>query len=529
MSLQSAWSTLIPESAREKTYSWLAFVVFGLLVAWFFGPYLHWFPRGIHEWAQSDRLSLAYGYYDRGFNFFLPRTFSLHPIDGVVGAEFPFQAYIAALLGLVVGRAHISEAFRVLDMLMLTVACTYLFRLVFEVTRNVSIALVPGAFLLSAPLYIYYSGNYLPDPFGVSLLCVSFYYLHRFFYRERRLAYFVVGFGLATLGSLVKLSIVLYLGSICLVLLIVSYVRPFFLSVREKVVFLVMMVVGFSAVGGWIFYMRWLNENYTSWIFLSTVLPMKDKEESDMVIRAIEQYVIPEYLTVSAYRLLYFSLAVLVIYGVLRWRQVPQFATYVAVLLVATVGIFPYYLLMGTQFATHDYYSIAPVLPLFVLVVLGGVLAMQRLLGNRWWLQAASVVLAVVLVYNGFTHYRKRMSTSVGLNFRSEWAVDGAAWLSRSGVSEKDRIMVLGRENSPNLALTHFQRIGLSVSDSADHITGEYAHQVMANYRLRYLVIQRGLYQKLQAVNPAFFAPFKQVSEERTRVLLAPREPLSTW
>src|SRR5687768_6673094 len=91
---------------------------------------LFWLPRGIHEWAQADRLALAIQFYDTGFNLFKPTTFSLIPIDRVVGVEFPVQAYISALLGLVFGRDSISVIYRTLNIFMTLTGFYFLFRLV---------------------------------------------------------------------------------------------------------------------------------------------------------------------------------------------------------------------------------------------------------------------------------------------------------------------------------------------------------------------------------------------------------------
>jgi hypothetical protein len=66
-------------------------------------------PSRIHSWAQSDRLSLAFGFFDNGMNFLKTILFTQFSKGGVVGVEFPIQAYIAAALGQFCGRENINR------------------------------------------------------------------------------------------------------------------------------------------------------------------------------------------------------------------------------------------------------------------------------------------------------------------------------------------------------------------------------------------------------------------------------------
>ena len=75
---------------------WLAVALFLLLALVYYLPSLNWLPRGIHEWAQADRLALAISFYDNGMHFFRPQTLNLSALDGVVGVEFPLMAWLAA-------------------------------------------------------------------------------------------------------------------------------------------------------------------------------------------------------------------------------------------------------------------------------------------------------------------------------------------------------------------------------------------------------------------------------------------------
>ncbi|MFC7669639.1 hypothetical protein ACFQT0_21420 [Hymenobacter humi] len=134
-------------SSFRSRLSHAAAALFFLVVgAALYAPYLTELPGGIHAWAQADRLALALNYYDYGFDFFTPRTSNLASIGGITGVEFPLQAYVAALGGVVFGRSRIGLLFRLLDVAVVLLGFYYLFRLVFERTGHFVAGLVPGLF-----------------------------------------------------------------------------------------------------------------------------------------------------------------------------------------------------------------------------------------------------------------------------------------------------------------------------------------------------------------------------------------------
>jgi hypothetical protein len=132
--------------ASEQAWRYGVLILFIGLALILHGKYLTRLPWGFHNWAQVDRLALALSFYDYNFDFFHSRTLSLRTVDGVTGVEPPVQAYLASLLGLVVGCSRITIAFRCLDLVMMVVGFWFLFRLVFESTGRV----LAGLFLVEA-------------------------------------------------------------------------------------------------------------------------------------------------------------------------------------------------------------------------------------------------------------------------------------------------------------------------------------------------------------------------------------------
>jgi hypothetical protein len=97
------------------------------------------------------------------------------------------------------------------------------------------------------------------------------------------------------------------------------------------------------------------------------------------------------------------------------------------------------------------------------------------------------------------------------------------------GVPAQARLLVVGVDPSPNISLTHMERSGLIVCDSASRIDAGSMLRLMASHQLSYLVMPDKYYRQIQALNPTFLAPFRPLSNEPRRVVLVPTKPLPNW
>ncbi|RZK61797.1 MAG: hypothetical protein EOO59_04165, partial [Hymenobacter sp.] len=276
---------------------------FGLVALVYYWPSLGWLPRGIHEWAQADRLALAISFYDHGLHFFRPQTLSLTSFDGVVGVELPLLPYLAALGAKITGRATLVPLYRLLTIGLAWLAQYYLFRLVFERTRQVAAALLPGLFLAVSPVFAYYAGSFLPDPTGAALVLVATYYLLR--YRPgQRLGPLVGAIALFTLATLIKLSAGIYLLAGLGTVLLWGYLQPVAFGLRQRLLLLLLAGGSLGAVAGYTLYNQQLNEAYQSSLFLARPQPIQSPEQYQRVMRHIEEVWSHEYFVPFQYRLL---------------------------------------------------------------------------------------------------------------------------------------------------------------------------------------------------------------------------------
>ncbi|UYZ62083.1 ArnT family glycosyltransferase [Hymenobacter weizhouensis] len=479
-------------------------------------------------------MALALGFYDYNFDFFHPRTLSLVTVDSVTGVELPLQAYLAGLLGLVVGRANITVAFRCLDLAMMVTGFYFLFRLLFESTGRFWAGLVPVAFLLTSPVFIYYSGTYTPDPFSVSLLAVATYYYWRFYYRDRQFRHLVAATLLSGLAMLVKLSSGVYFIAFSSVILMLSYFWPSLLTLRQKIAFLSLIAGIILTLLGYVLYHHYLQEAYGPGLFLAKALPIQSFREHEQIWEKMRLCWSFEYFTPAGYVLLKGGVIVLLLYAVLRWRQVPAYSPVGMLLVLCALGVLGLYILLGSQIPVHDYYIIAPLLPLLLLLVCAATWCVAAVFNRGWgrWLTTAVLMAAVAWpMYAGFRHHHARMADPYKPHSDSyvyRWLVGGEDKLRAAGVPASAFILVLG-EDAPNLSLVYFNRRGIVWKPELAQLQAETVLRSMAGRRLAYLVMRRQILELLRQQNPALLNSFRLVLLSGDCAILQPLQPPTRW
>ena len=474
--LRSGSPTLTP-----RRWFWIALSGFAALAALLVGPVLTHLPEGIHSWAQADRLALALAFYDHGLDLSRPRTLNLSSVGGVVGVEFPLQAWLAAAAGKVLGRAAIPALFRCLTAAALVLAAAHLARHTYERSRQWAASLVPGAFLFASPVAAYYSSNFQPDAFSMSLVLIGYCYYLRYHEpaepAERRYVHLVVGVLLLLTATLVKTTAGAYLGAALLLTGLWSYVvEPLALSRAQKLGLLAVAAGTVVSVGGYVVFNRWLNSAFQSDLFLAAAKPIETAAQWAYVQQRIREVWQVEYFLAIQYDMLKVSCIVL---AVSSWWVLRRRLLVVLHLLLAAAGGVAFVKLLGLQLIDHDYYVLAPLWPgltLFVGLAIEQVaLALSRLPPWGRWIQVAGwSALVVVLLVRAWPHHRSRQSDTYlpfSAYYDYQWLRGGAAELARAGVPRTATVLVL-EQNPPNTALVYFDRYGLSLPrDATTHAT----------------------------------------------------------
>ncbi|MGI4834885.1 MAG: glycosyltransferase family 39 protein [Janthinobacterium lividum] len=527
MSAFFAFSAALPSSGRRyRLAAGLFFLALALVYYW---PSLGWLPRGIHEWAQADRLALAISYYDHGLQFFRPRTLNLSSLDGIVGVEFPLVPYLAAAGAKILGRAAIVPLYRALTSAAAGLAYYYLFRLVFERTGHFVAALVPGLFLAASPTFAYYAGNFLPDPVGASLVVVGTYYLVRYS-GSQRFGHLAAALGVLTLATLIKLSAGIYLGAALGTTLLWGYLQPLAFTLRQRWLLLLLASASLGVVVGYTLYTYYLNETYHAWIFMTSLRPIDSWAQYDTLLRRVQREWSSEYLSSFQYQLLLGSLFICLFS--LR-RIVRTEGLWVAQLGVASVGIAFFLRLLGAQLADHDYYVVATFGPGVGLLVALATTQLALRLGRspRWLVSLLFGGVLLGLLLPGLRHYRARMGDSYRTfsdYYTYRWMQGGAAQLAAARVPPAATVLVLAAE-APNLSLVYFDRRGQVWNVAPRYVSAHEIAQRMAADNLDYLIIPQPAFAAALPQHADLLTVFRPVVRTAQFVVLQRPQALRHW
>jgi len=481
----------------------------------------------LHAWAQADRLSLALNFYDFGLDFWHPRTSSFVSIGGITGVEFPLQAYLAALGGVLFGRGSIPTLFRLLDVAVAVLGFWYLFRIVYERTGNFVASMIPGAFLLNAPTYAFYAGTFQPDPVSLSLSFVGYYYwLH--FFDSRRFRYLLVALLVLTLASLIKTTTALYLAAVVGITLVWACQEPALFTTRQRQWLLAAVVAAFGTLALFIRHNQALNAAYASEQFLATVRPISTPIEYHQVWLNMRRAWLAEYATDVMYVMLAGC------FGLVLWRLRRYLGRPRLPLLLLLITSFPlaylFYKLLGAQLDVHDYYIICSFGPPALLLLLLALLDLGQVSGRGRALVTTGLgLLAVWLIGSGYHRLQQRFSDDYlpfSQFYTHGWMRGGANILQQLKVPTTARILVVD-DIAPNLALVYFDRRGLTWQPELSHLQSADLVRKMVGDSLNYVVMPQSAYQKLPE-RAALQADFV-VLVERPVAVLRRRKVDAAW
>ncbi|MVN76386.1 hypothetical protein GO988_08620 [Hymenobacter sp. HMF4947] len=519
--------TLPPWLLPRRPYHAAAFGLFAVVAAVLYGPYLHTLPEGIHVWPQADRLALAINFFDGGFHFWYPRTSGFSPgpfssIGGVTGVEFPIQAYLAGLSGLLFGRENILPVFRTLDAVMAVVGFWYLFRIVFERTGNFAAGLLPGAFLLASPTFIAYAGSTLPDPFSLSLTFVGYYYWLRYFEPNGRFADLPVALVVLSLAALIKTTCGLHLLAVFGITVLYNFFEPTRFTTRQRLVLLGVLGAGLGAVLVFYLHNQWLNETYRAEQFLATAMPVVPVVTwHTFIMRFFDTWRF-EYFSRTDYRLLIASALLCLVLARRSWQRFRP----LVLLVLATLAIgYVFYGLMGPQINIHDYYIICSFMPPVLLVLVLALLLLSTMSWRAAWprhvLTLSLLLTSGYLAYSSIEKLAGRMSDDhppASRGYTHRWMRGGAATLKQAGVPQQARLLVLG-DWAPNTALVYFDRRGITWLAYLPELTVAELERHMSADSLQYVVMPGESYAQLAPQKDALLEAFTPVLVQSVAVL----------
>jgi len=487
----------------------------------YFNELLFRFPSGIHEWGQADRLALAFNFYDNGMNLFLPSTYSQYSVNGITGVEFPVQSYLAAAIARINGRQYISINFRLLDTLISCCGLLALFLTGFRATRDFIYSLVAPVFIFCAPVFVFYTCNYLPDTASSSLVFIAFYFLFDYL-PEKKLRPLFIALVFLTLATLIKTSSGIYLTGVTGFAILQFIKRRDKQSLRGILSFVSVTVVCILAVVAYYFYNQYLNEKYHSTLFLSKIQPFRDMQEfRDYQNKYFKVQWIKEYLAYPEY--LFFPMLFAASLTFLRRDQPARMRFYLFLIFLAGALLMAY--LVGHQLLLHDYYVICIFFPLLAFGLLTAMISIAReadsSVSAKRALRTALATGMLFIIFFGNFQVSQRISPDYQPHsqwYRSPWMEGGAKTLERLGIPRQEKLLVLN-EYAPNLGLTYFDRKGYHLFPETWDGDIRIVEQFMKEHHVRYMVMESSGANELMQINPGIFSSFRILSNDRAAVL----------
>lgn len=465
----------------DKQHTLLFGAIVSILAIIYYQPSFFQLPDGQHAWAQSDRLSLAHCFYEDLSTFFYPRSYHIASMDRIVGVELPLQSYLAALLAQPFGKGAVSPIFRLIDILISLVGLFSLFAIGLRYLRFKWLAYIPALFLWTSPIFVFYSGTYLPDTASVGFIFPAAFFLICF-WEDGHFRYAWWSLLFISLAFFIKMSSGGYWVTTVLLLGLGwikhrKWVGTHFILFGTTVV-----LVGLSAI----FYLQhvnYLNTHYFSKVFLSAPKPITGSfvEQWNFALSNWKRW---EYDYLTRLHQWWILLAALFsIYAIfrksIRWKIWHGMG--LGWLFAAFVG----YYFMAEQFYHHDYYFNTCLVPITAWLVLSLCLGIDSL---KLRVVSVVAVLSILAVFPDFynTLQQKAKATS-------------GAWFTKADFSQltipKDATVLLQTESYPaafNLSLIYIDRYGFPFGiPDFEKFSPHFIASIMGFYKLDYFVASR--------------------------------------
>ena len=243
-------------------------MIISTLCFWYYHDIITWFPSHIHAWTQSDRLALAYGFLENGFDFFTPRTYNLYTADGITGVDFPIHEYLVAILMKIFGTNE-PFIFRAYTLGYSLVGYAFLYLLARKITGRDIVAAVVVLFAFTAPILTYYQAGFIPSSTSLASSFIGFYFFFRF--REgKKYVHLYWAIGLLTLAVLPRASVNIVLFAVLLVEVIRWWKDR---KIDKKA--LVAFVIAYAIIAASIMCKDHLSSEYGT-RFLASLMPASD-------------------------------------------------------------------------------------------------------------------------------------------------------------------------------------------------------------------------------------------------------------
>jgi len=445
---------------------WLAASA-GLFLAFNFSEILFLRPQSVHFWRQTDSLSFISGFVKNGGGIFSPSVLNLQCGNGQTAAEFPLVYWIIANTAFL--KVHAETSLRTVYLLTHLIGLGFLYRTFLKQGMGWILAISATVLVGSSCVLNYYAANYVPDAFAFGLTLIGLYYGLEYL-RSERLNDLIVATAVFTLAGLTKVQFLVY--PIALVACHFLTTRPVGKNSLRPLAMMLPALVAFA----WFSYVRAYNDQHCANCFLTTVRPIwnLDRQQVADVWDHVTRMWWTSYYYATTFHLLY----VVAVFVIVLWRRVER--RLLVTTLLAFLGCGTYFLLFYAQFAGHDYYAIAFV-PMIALLLasFGSALKNEPMLNGPKATGAITLSIAIISI----------LSVNYGSYRLAKRYVDGVAKvgmpadfhtlnLSEMGIAD-DALVISYPDLTCNGTLYFMDRRGFTVS------VPRFSHELLLGYRDR--------------------------------------------
>jgi 4-amino-4-deoxy-L-arabinose transferase-like glycosyltransferase len=487
------------------------FIFLLLLVSFLYGypEILSFRPYSIHQWRQSDCLSIAVNYYKDDLNFFEPAVHWVGTADGKTVSECPIIYYTVAQLWKIFG--YHEFIFRIVNVFIVFLGLYCFYKLVYGLLSDYFWAFSIPIFLFTSPILVFYSNNFTADAPAFGLALVGCYLLWSSIKKGQKVRYYA-SFLFFLLAGLIKIS-----SLISFIAILLIHVYSIFFSEKKRLWFykwynVLPYFFVFAAIIAWYKYAIFYNQNNVSGVFLTGIYPIWDLDQSAIknIWLSLKNDLLPAYFNNKALSILLILFVTLFFF----YKKVNKYLFYLTLLVF--LGVLVYLILFYQAFTVHDYYLTN--LLIFIPLPLITLLEMLSRNYNRYFHKiqlkiffAATVLLLTyeTAVINRAKYFindklvRTNFVVSDGfvnqwVNFHREYASKLKVYenltphLRKLGIKRSDRVLSL-QDHSINISLCFMDQKGFTAFGYGD-LTLDKRMQLYKQNGVQYLVSDTSYY-----------------------------------
>lgn len=456
MRIKPLFNSVKGHALSPKFSKWIFFLlVFFFSLIYSYQNILFLSPQSLHQWRQTDCLSITLNYYQDHNAFLQPSIHNLG-IDGSgkTISEFPIIYYLVAQLFKIFG--YHEFIYRLLNLLIFYGGLFALFKIFENILKESFFAIILPLFLFTSPMLVYYANNFLMNSTALSLAFIGLYFFSKFF-KEPKNKYLYLMTIFFSLAGLLKISSLLSFFGIFGIFIVELFNiqllenRKIFQHPKKQIfpllgVFLIQIL--------WYSYSKYYNAKYNNGIFLIGILPIWELNIHQIkeVIEAVIEHIKWDYFRRETQIVLVIMLLILFVFYKKTNKILLFFIT------IISIGFLVFIILFFQALKDHDYYTL-DMLVLIPFIILAFFVFIKDNFINIYNSLLLKVIVLAFLIHNVDFARRRINDRYSSTGWQNENYIkyvkvfeEITPYLRSLGIKEDDKILSLS-DQSINISL----------------------------------------------------------------------------